>query len=339
MKGRVVVADSVGSALRLETREMPAPGPGEVLVRVEACGVCGSDLFLLDGGFGADRLPVVPGHEACGRVEALGEGVTDLHAGDQVALYYIENDPNSTYVAAGHHNVGPHVRRMGVDVDGAFADYVIRPASTLIRPPAPVDPASLAVLTDAVATPYHALVRVGSVQPGQVVLVLGIGGIGSNAVQVAKHLGAEVIAVSRSADKLALAESLGADHLVVGDDNVASKVARLTGDGPDVVLQCVGSSRGDALAIELARPRGQVVLVGASLEPFSVRSVDLIWKELSLMGSRGFVPDDIREVVQLHLDGVLRTDHLIGSTRPLEEAEHALDDLRAGRVLRSVLVP
>jgi len=135
----------------MERRPIPAPGPGEVLVRIEACGVCGSDVFLLDGGFGSDRLPVVPGHEACGRVEELGDDVTGLVVGDQVALYYISNDPASTYVRSGRPNLGPGVRRMGVDLDGAFADYVVRPASTLIRPPAPVEPASLAVLTDAVA--------------------------------------------------------------------------------------------------------------------------------------------------------------------------------------------
>lgn len=338
--GRAVVADGVDAPLRIEEREVPHPGPGEVLVRVQACGVCGSDLFLLEGGFGTDRFPVVPGHEAAGVVAELGAGVDTVRVGDQVALYYIENDPTSRWVRTGRPNLGPAVRRMGVDCDGAFADYVVRPADTLIRPSAPLDPAQLAVLTDAVATPYHALHGVARVQPGERVVVIGIGGIGSNAVQIARHLGADVIAVARSPTKLDLAADLGASELVRADDDatVLAAVQRLTGDGADVVLQCVGSAAQDQLAVQLAGPGGRVVFVGAALAPFEVRAVDLIWRELSLLGSRGFTPDDIATVVDLSLAGVLRTDHLIGAPRPLEEASAALDDLRAGRVLRSVLV-
>lgn len=340
LSGRAVVVDSVGAPLRLEHRQVGDPGPGQARIRIQACGVCGSDLFLLEGGFGADRLPVVPGHEAAGVVDAVGPGVTDVAVGDQVALYYIENDPDSRWVQAGRPNLGPGVRRMGVDCDGAFADYVIRPAETLIRPSSPVDPASLAVLTDAVATPYHALTKVARLQAAERVVVVGIGGIGSNAVQIARHLGAEVIAVTRSEAKLELAGELGATHVVRADsdEQVVADVARLTGDGADVVLQCVGSAAQDRLAVELAGPGGRVVFVGAALEPFEVRAVDLIWRELSLMGSRGFTPDEIADVIELHLAGVLRTDHLVGVSRPLEEAAAALEDLRAGRVLRSVLV-
>jgi D-arabinose 1-dehydrogenase-like Zn-dependent alcohol dehydrogenase len=336
--GRAVVARSVGGPLELEERPVPTPGPGEALVRIEACGVCGSDLFLLKGGFGPDKFPVVPGHEACGVIAAVGEGVTTHAVGDQVAIYYIENDPSSPYVRAGRPNLGPGVRRMGVDCDGAFADYVVRPVETLIRPSAPVDPVSLAVLTDAVATPYHALTAVAGVQPGEHLVVIGIGGLGSNAVQIGRHLGAEVTAVARSRAKLELAEDLGAHHLVAAAADVAGEVRRITGDGAQVVLQCVGSAAQDQLAIDLAGPGGRVVFVGAALESFSIRAVDLIWRELSLLGSRGFTPDEIAAVVDLHLAGVLRTDHMLGTTRPLEEAEAALDDLRAGRVLRSVLV-
>lgn len=336
--GRALVASAVGAPLALERRPVPEPGAGEALVRIEACGVCGSDLFLLEGGFGADRLPVVPGHEACGIIEAVGSGVTTHAVGDQVAIYYIENDPASRYVRAGRPNIGPGVRRMGVDCDGAFADYVVRPVETLIRPSAPVDPASLAVLTDAVATPYHALTAVARIREGDRLVVLGIGGIGSNAVQIGRHLGAEVIAVTRSRSKLELAEELGARHLVVAVGDVAGEIGRITGDGAEVVLQCVGSAAQDELAVALAGPGGRVVFVGAALEPFRVRAVDLIWRELALLGSRGFTPAEISAVIELHLAGVLRTDHLIGTARPLEEAEAALDDLRAGRVLRSVLV-
>jgi alcohol dehydrogenase, propanol-preferring len=337
---RALVMPAVDQALVLVERPIPAPGPGEVRVRVEACGVCGSDLFLQKGGFGADKLPRVPGHEAAGRVDALGPGVTGLAEGDQVALYYIDAPPDGRWAHAGRENLDPALTRMGVDVDGAFAEYVVRPAHTLLPVPEPIEPASLAVLTDAVGTPYHAL-RLARVVPGETVLVIGIGGVGSNAVQIATHLGAHVVAATRNPAKLELAARLGASASVrTGGDHDAELLRHACGGaGPDVVLQCVGSPTLDRLALDVVGPGGRVVLVGAANEPFELRSTDLIWREVTLLGSRGFTRRDVADVIQLHLRGALRTDHLTQRQRPLVEANAALEDLRAGEVLRTVLVP
>lgn len=338
---RAVELPAHHAALGMVERPVPEPGPGEVRVRVQACGVCGSDLFLQKGGFGTRHpLPVIPGHEAAGAIDALGPGVTGWAVGEQVALYYITTPDGDPYAAAGRPNISPHVARMGVDLDGAFAEYVIRPVAALIRPRAPVDPVVLAVLTDAVATPLHALRRVAHLAAGETLVVLGIGGIGSNAVQLGRALGARVIAVSRSTGKLDLAGRLGADELVAaGEGDPVAAVRRLTGVGAEVVVQCVGSAPQDEQAVAMAGPGGRVVLVGASAEPFAVRSVDLLWRELSVLGSRGFVPADIEEAIDLYLDGTIVADHLAQHVRPLDEANEALEDLRAGRVLRSVLVP
>jgi alcohol dehydrogenase, propanol-preferring len=340
---RAALLPGVGAPLELVQRPLPVPGPGEVRVRIDACGVCGSDLFLQKGGFGVDKLPVVPGHEAAGTVDALGPGVSGWSEGDQAALYYIDSDPDGSWAAAGREHLDPELRRMGVDVDGAFADYVVRPVHTLIRTPAPVDPVALAVLTDAVATPYHALVRVARLQAGETLLVLGVGGIGSNAVQIGRHLGARVVCATRSDAKLALARELGAAELVQTgrspEEDAAAIRAACGPHGPDVVLQCVGSAALDELAIAVAAPAGRVVFVGAAVEPFSVRAVELIWRELALLGSRGFTRRDIAEVVELYRDRAIRVDHLTTTPRPLEEANAALEDLAAGRVLRSVLCP
>jgi threonine dehydrogenase-like Zn-dependent dehydrogenase len=111
------------------------------------------------------------------------------------------------------------------------------------------------------------------------------------------------------------------------------------GQGPDVVVQCADSEVLDRLALELVRPGGRVIYVGVSVEPFSLRSSDLIWREATLLGSRGFTEDDIAAVVDLYLEGAIVADHLVETQRPLEQANEALADLSAGRVLRSVLVP
>jgi D-arabinose 1-dehydrogenase-like Zn-dependent alcohol dehydrogenase len=230
---------------------------------------------------------------------------------------------------------------MGVDVDGAFAEFVVRPIDALVRPPADVEPAVLAVLTDAVATPLHALRRVAQLEAGETVVVIGIGGLGSNAVQLARQDGARVIAVSRSVQKLELAERLGATHCVRAEGGGETAAVRTLTDGvgADVVLQCADSADAYVNALSMAGPGGRIVLVGSTAQPFPVYPMEVIWKELSILGSRGFVPADIADAISLYLDGHLVVDHLLGSVRPLEEANAALDDLRAGRVLRSVLVP
>lgn len=335
------VLPGVGRALELVQRPIPTPGPREARIKVQACGVCGSDLFLQKGGFGADKLPVVPGHEASGVIDAVGDQVDDLKPGDQVALYYVDAEPDGRWARSGHPNLDPHLRRMGVDVDGAFAQYVVRPVHTLIRPPAYLDPPALALLTDAVATPYHAL-RLAHLQRGDRVLVLGVGGIGSNAVQLARHAGAEVVAASRSRDKLRLAQTLGASATMPISGNAdadAEQLRDLGNGGFDVVIQCVGSALIDQLAIAVAGPAARVVLVGAATEPFRTRAVDLIWRELHVIGARGHTPEDIRAVIRLHLDGAISLDHLTASLRPLPEVNQALEDLAKRRVLRTVLLP
>jgi D-arabinose 1-dehydrogenase-like Zn-dependent alcohol dehydrogenase len=342
---RVVELAGVGEPLRPATRPVPEPGPGEVRVRIEACGVCGSDHFLQAGGFGAAvSFPIVPGHEAAGRIDALGDGVkpdAGLSVGDQVAVYYISTPPGDPWAAAGRPNISPRIRRMGVDLDGAFAEYVIRPVEAAIKPPSPVPPEVLAVLTDAVATPVHGLRRIARLAPGERLVVIGIGGLGSNAVQLGKAFGATVIAVSRSEARRDLARRLGADEVVDADGVEAVSVVRgLTGGvGADVVLQCAPSARADEMAIAMGGPGGRIVLVGAALEPFSVRAAEIFWRELAVLGSRGFVPDDIRDAIDLYLTRSIRVDHLLTATRPLAEAQAALDELAAGTVLRSVLVP
>lgn len=335
--GRHFVLPGVGAPLVVEHRPVPVPQPGEALVRIEACGVCGSDAFLQKGGFGADKLPVVPGHEAAGRVVAVGDDRDEAWVGRQVAIYYISGPTESPLAQAGHENLGPDIRRMGVDLDGAFADFVVRPLITLIPVDPELDPATVAVATDALATPFHALSRIGRVQAGETVAVLGLGGIGSNAVQIAKHLGARVVAIGRSSAKLDLAERLGADVLVRSGDGVES-VRSALGDGVDVIIQCVGDPVMDRFAIDVAGFRTRIVLVGTSLGQFTASATDLVWRELALLGSRGFVRQDIVDVLDLVQSGALATEHLTGTTRPLAQANAALDDLGSGRVLRTVLV-
>ena len=333
----VWVLPGAGEPLIRETREVPDPEPGYALVRIEACGVCGSDLFLQKGGFGADKFPVVPGHEAAGRVEAVGDGVDPGWVGRQVALYYIDAPGDSKWARSGSINVGPQVSRMGVDVDGAFARYATRPLSTLIPVDPEMDPAIVAVCTDALATPYHALTAIAQVTVGEHVVVIGPGGIGSNAVQIAALLGAEVTVVGRSQTKLDQSLRLGARSALPSVAGVDAVREAAVGN-IDVVLECSGHPEMARFAIECAGYRARVVMVGASTDAMTVTSGELIWRELSVMGSRGFTPRDIRKVLDLVREGRLSTEHVTRDRRPWLSAAEALEDLRRGRTTRTILM-
>ena len=334
---RAAVLTEYGRPLEPADLPEPAPGPGQVAVDIRACGVCGSDLFLQEGGFGS-TLPIVPGHEAAGVVSEVGPGVESVEVGCPAALYYIDHCGECGPCRAGRVNICLRVRRMGVEFDGGFAERVVLPARCVIPVHEDDDPAAVAVLTDAVATPYHALVRVARARAGETVVVLGVGGTGSNAVQLAAYLGCRVIAVSRSDANLELAVRMGADAVVRGGDDAVAGITEAAGPGgPDVIIQTVGSAAVYRQAFEAAGIGCRVAAVGAALDTFPVNPMGLIWREATLAGSRGYTPDDIREVVALHRKGVITTEHLVQHPRPLDQVNEALDDLREGAVTRSVI--
>ena len=331
------VLDRVGASLRLVERETPRPGQGEALVRVEACGLCGSDRLLRDGGFGSESFPLIPGHEAAGTVVELGPGEARRAKnliGKRVAMYYIEPDTGLEQ-QANRENLG-NVRRMGVDVDGALAQYVVRPVSSLLDGRGLSAP-ELAVLSDAVATPYHAL-RLADPSPGSSIVVLGTGGIGSNAVQLAAQRAAHVVAVGRSSSKLTVARRLGA-ATTLSSSQGAAQIVNFAGGKVDLVLQCVGSAEMDQLALEIVSPGGTIVFVGASPENVVVSSFSLIQREITIRGSRGFTKQDIEDVISLYRKGSLTLDHLLTDIRGFGEAGRAFEMIGQTEHMRTVIDP
>jgi len=334
---KAAVLTEYGGPLEILDVDDPVAGPGQVVVDVRATGVCGSDLFLQKGGF-ASTMPIVPGHEASGTVSEVGPGVESVKPGQPVALYYIDYCGACRTCQVGRVNMCLSVRRMGVEFDGAFAERVVISEKSVIPVEPGDDPAAIAVLTDAVATPYHGLTQIAQVRDGETVVVFGIGGLGSNAVQLAAHLGCQVIAVSRSQEKLDLAKRMGAHSVIKADDDIVDQVLAATGPGgPGVIVQTVGSAQVYEQAMAAAGIGCRILAIGSSLDAVPVVPMELIWREASFMGSRGFTPDDIREVIQLHRGGAISTEHLLQNQRPLEEVNHALDQLREGKVLRSIL--
>jgi 2-desacetyl-2-hydroxyethyl bacteriochlorophyllide A dehydrogenase len=290
---------------------------------------------LRSGGFGDDRFPIIPGHEAAGTIVAVGDDDDQARIGERVALYYI--DPDTEFASrSGRENLGHGVRRMGVDFDGALSQYVTRPVWSLVAGRG-LPAIELAVLSDAVATPFHAL-QLAEVSVDQVVAVIGTGGIGSNAVQLAALRGARTIAIGRSEEKLAVAHSLGAETVIASSVGVDA-IRAAAGANIDVVIQCVGSPDLDRLAVEIAGVGATVVFVGASGSPFALTSMELIQRELRLLGSRGFTRQDIADVIAMRVDGALSLDHLLTDVRRFDEAGDAFETVGAEGRLRTIIEP
>jgi D-arabinose 1-dehydrogenase-like Zn-dependent alcohol dehydrogenase len=314
----------------------PVPRSGEVLVKVSACGVCGSDRFLQKGGF-RSTLPIVPGHEASGVV--AGGTDTRFPIGTRVALYYLRHCGECRQCRAGRENVCATVRRMGVDFNGAMAEYVALPAANLIPIPPTVNDISAAVVTDSLGTPLHAL-RVADVHAGEVVLIIGIGGIGSSAIQIAKLLGARVIAASRSTAAANVAQAMGADEFIIYDSNLPLRVKDATrGQGADIVLQCAPSQDAFVAGAAALATAGRLVIVATTLEPVPINTNNLLWGEQRLCGSRGFTRADVIRALRWVEEGRLNVEHLTRTVMPLSQANEALANLDRSDVVRSVLRP
>lgn len=264
---------AVGQPIRLDWVPTPSPRPGWVLVEVLAAGLCRTDLYLLEGKvFGSStgpqnltRPPLTLGHEICGRIVVLGDGVEGWSLGDRVIS---ANDP--TNVAFGS---------PGTTFDGGFAEFCELPAARLVRVPDGVPNALAAIAPDAITTAWTAVKQAAAVTAGQLVCVLGLGGLGMNAVRTAALLGAEVVGVDRNPASFAPAQAVGASQCAVSLSQL--------GLVPDVVIDFVGSAGSVHDSLEAVAPRGTVVVVGLADGSAPVDTYDLIIGEKTLRGSHG----------------------------------------------------
>ncbi len=361
---RAALLEEQGKPLRIcDDVEIEEPRAGEVLVRVTNCGVCHSDLNIAEGAFPAP-LPIVLGHEAAGVVEVVGAGVEALAPGDPVVLtpcppcgacYWCVRGEASHCVQSrgiqtsalpdgrtGLSRAGETVYR-GVNL-GAFAEYVLAPASAAVRIPRDVPLDTACVIGCAVQTGVGAALNTARVEPGSTVLVLGLGGIGLSVVQGARIAGAARILVSDPvAGRRAAAEALGATDLLDPAGDVTAQAHALTEVGVDYAFECVGRGALVATAVAATRLGGTTVAVGAppisesvALEPaaaFVISGKRLLGCVLGSVNSRR----DIPRFVSLWRSGRLELDALVTARRPLAEIGAAMDDLAAGRGIRSVL--
>jgi alcohol dehydrogenase, propanol-preferring len=334
---KAAVLHEIKKPLALQDVERPRPGEGEVLVQVEACGVCHSDLHIVDGDWkqfgGITKIPLVPGHEVAGRVAEVGGGVRDLKPGDRVGVPWIFwTCGECDFCHDGHENLCSRQKITGLTEDGGYAEYIKTPATHATRIPGAISPAQAAPLFCAGVTVYRAL-KQAQIVSGQRLAVFGVGGLGHLAIQIGRHMGAEVTAVDVADDKLALAASLGAARTVNASSGNVVKELRRAG-GMHVALVTSGSKAAYDTAFPCVRATGRLLVVGLPPEisfPPIMMAAGEIHVQASAVGTR----DDLRAVLDLAAAGKL---HCQVASRPLAEVNAVLDEMRAGKISGRVVL-
>ena len=335
---------SPGAPLKIEDCPLPTLEPGEALVRVSACGVCGSDLHMWRGAVPVRKTPIVLGHEIAGTVAACGPESSTWKADDAVIVRAGASCGNCRHCRSRRDNLCSGQRVLGMDLDGGFARYVKAPAASLVPLPDGIPSEIGAILADAVATPFHALTERGALQPGESVAVFGCGGLGTHAVQLARLLGAgQVIAIDVRQPALERARELGAHEIVNAESEAPYKaVHRLTEGGVDLALECVGQPETITQAVRSLRPGGRAVIVGMGQEPIGLPPPALFaWREYAVLGSFGSTRADLDRVIELVKSGTLDLSGSISARLPLEEASKALEMLESkeGDPVRLMILP
>jgi propanol-preferring alcohol dehydrogenase len=334
---RAFVVARYGSPLEPADRPMPRPGPGEVLVRVRASGLCSTDLHLCSGRMPLGDLPRIVGHETAGEVVEVGDATAAWAVGDRVVVAIDVVCGRCRHCLEGKTQRCTAMQRMGFERDGGHAEYVVVPAGNLIRLPESLGYEAAAILPDAVACMYHSLICQGRVRSGQTVLILGAGGLGIHGVQVARLAGASVIATSRRAERLRLAEQYGAIAVNPTTEALADAVmAHTRGEGVDVVADNVGTRASVREALNLLRPGGKLLLVAYLDETLEVPTIPLFKPEREIIGCRGASKQDLVDVVQLAAAGKLTP--VIGPQYRLAEAEAAAARLESGNFVGRIVL-
>ncbi|MEB2314248.1 MAG: zinc-binding dehydrogenase [Sorangiineae bacterium] len=341
---RALVIVEPGRPLELRDLPRPEPGPGELLVQVEAAGICHSDAHYRDGTGNLTRLPLIPGHEIAGKVVGLGSEHRGIPLGARVALHYLVTCGRCERCARGLEQFCDEVAMLGKDLPGGYAEYVVAPAANAVRLPDLLDPAEAAVMMCSTATALHALDK-ARLRPGETVAVFGAGGLGQSAVKLARVLGASAVyAVEVAPAKRAAAARSGAITIDPADGPPERQIRELTrGRGVDVALELVGLPLTAEQAVAAVGVQGRVALAGLSREPFRVRSYpDVLGRELELIGVSDHRREELDRLMELARTGALELGSVVAERLPLEAdaVNERLDALASFRgATRSVITP
>ena len=325
------VVHRFGAKLQIERVPVPVPGPGELLVKVMACGVCHTDLHAADGDWPVKpQPPFIPGHEVAGIVAALGADVTDFALGDAVGVAWLHDAClRCEYCETGWETLCEHQHNTGYSCNGGFAEYCIATAAFAARLPKAVDFAAIAPILCAGVTTYKAL-KETEARPGEWVAISGVGGLGHVAIQYARAMALKVVALDIAADKLQLARACGAELAVdARSPDAVGEILERTGGGAHGVLVTAVSPPAFAQALQIVRRKGTVALVGLPPGHFPTPIFDVVLKRITVRGSIVGTRRDLDEAVAFAMEGKVHADI---KTAPLSAINTIFEDMKAGRI-------
>ena len=316
----------------------PAPGPGEAKVKVEYCGICGTDLHIFHGKMDQRvNMPQVIGHEMSGTVTEIGENVEGFEIGDRVVVRPLDWCGDCPACRAGHQHICMNLKFMGIDSPGAMQGEWVVKARTLHKFPEHMD-FKLGALIEPLAVACHD-VRLGEVKADDYVVVLGGGPIGMLIAMVAKAAGAKILISEINPYRLSLAVELGFDTINPLENDITEFVNEQTdGTGADVVFEVTASQAGASVMTELLRTRGRIVVVGIFSKPPEINMFKFFWRELKLCGARVYEEQDFDEAIALAAADKLPLESIISGVYGLDEIQTAFESFENNNTAMKVLI-
>lgn len=327
---RTAVVSNFGERAHVDERPLPEPGPGQVLIRLETCGLCHTDIHAMRGDWPVKpALPLVPGHEGVGIIEAIGPGVANRTVGQRVAMPWLGHACGECrYCVSGRENLCEQQYNNGYTVDGGFSEYMLSDSRFATLVPDGVTALDAAPLTCAGVTTYAAI-KNAHVTPGETVAVFGIGGLGHLAVQYARLVGAKVIAIDVTTEKLELATELAADHVINAAEVDPVDAIHDLG-GADVAVVLAVAPAVFTQAFTALNRGGRLILVSLPAGgELTIPVFDTVLKGISVIGSIVGTRQDLAEVFALHAAGRTR---VVTETRELDQVNSSVDEVLAGTV-------
>jgi len=315
-----------GADFEIVEREIPKPGVGHVLIKVQACGVCHSDVFTKEGYWPGIQYPRVPGHEVAGIIDELGAGVSEWKKGQRVGVGW-HGGHDGTCLACRRGDFGncQNLKIAGISYDGGYQQYMVAPVEALTTMPESLSDAEAAPLLCAGITTFNALRHSGAM-PGDLVAVLGIGGLGHLGIQFANKFGYKVAAIGRGSENAALAKKLGASVYIDNKVTNAAEALQKLG-GAQVILATAPSSKAMSEVINGLGPNGKLIVVGAAFDAIEVTPVQLISGSKSIQGWASGTAADAEDTLRFaELSGV----RPMIETYPLEKAAEAYARMMSG---------
>jgi D-arabinose 1-dehydrogenase-like Zn-dependent alcohol dehydrogenase len=323
---KAAVIPKPGADFQIVEREVPEPGAGEVRIKVQACGVCHSDLFTKEGAWPGIEYPRVPGHEVAGVIDELGAGVTEWKKGQRVGVgWHGGQDGTCLACRRGDFRNCKNLKIAGISFDGGYQEFMVAPVEALVAIPESLSAAEAAPLLCAGVTTFNALRHSGAL-PGDLVAVLGVGGLGHLGIQFASKFGYKVAAVGRGPENAALAKKLGASAYIDSQaTNAAAELQKL--GGAQVILATAPSSKAMSELIDGLGPNGKLLVVGAGTEPIEATPYQLITGSRSIQGWSSGTPTDSEDTLRCaELTGV----RPMIETYPLAKAAEAYARMMSG---------